>query len=229
MSRRPDLPRQRRGITPQMVGRYPDHDVLEQAEHWDEETRKVVLDRVERVPELRFFTVREASTLRALCDQLTAQDREPRVPVLELIDEKLDRGEGDGYRYFDMPEDGEAWRRVARGLDDEAGRRGAATFAALPPAVQHEVCHSFSRAELFGGVWETLNVSRAFDLVVRNVCDAYYAHPWAWNEIGFPGPAYPRGYAAFGSPGLGEEREGWEPREEFDLDPVVDTEKRHLE
>ncbi|MCW3019992.1 MAG: hypothetical protein JWN10_2300, partial [Solirubrobacterales bacterium] len=31
--RRPDwLPRQRRGITPQMIGRYPDYDVLEAAE-----------------------------------------------------------------------------------------------------------------------------------------------------------------------------------------------------
>ncbi len=30
------LPRQRRGRTPQMHGRYPDYDVLEQAAHWDE-------------------------------------------------------------------------------------------------------------------------------------------------------------------------------------------------
>ena len=22
----------------------------------------------------------------------------------------------------------------------------------------------------------------------------YYAHPWAWDEIGFGGPAYPRAY-----------------------------------
>lgn len=229
MSRRHDVPPQRRGITPQMVGRYPDHDVLEQADHWDEVTRAVVLDRVERVPELRFFTRREAMTLRVLCDLLTAQDTEPRIPVLELIDEKLHRGEGDGYRYFDMPDDREAWRAVVRGLDEEAERLGAESFAALPGHDQEDVCHRFSRGELYGGAWATLNVSRAFDLVVRNVCDAYYGHPWAWNEIGFPGPAYPRGYAAFGSPGLGEEREGWEPREEFELDPVVDTERRQLE
>ena len=24
--------------------------------------------------------------------------------------------------------------------------------------------------------------------------EAYYAHPWAWDEVGFGGPAYPRGY-----------------------------------
>jgi len=30
--------------------------VLENAEHWDEATRAVVLDRVENAPPLRFFT-----------------------------------------------------------------------------------------------------------------------------------------------------------------------------
>ncbi|MFP5387892.1 MAG: gluconate 2-dehydrogenase subunit 3 family protein, partial [Thermoleophilia bacterium] len=39
------LPRQRRGTTPQMLGRYPDYDVLEEVSHWDEATRRVVLDR----------------------------------------------------------------------------------------------------------------------------------------------------------------------------------------
>jgi hypothetical protein len=24
--------------------------------------------------------------------------------------------------------------------------------------------------------------------------EVYYAHPWAWDEIGYGGPAYPRGY-----------------------------------
>ena len=31
-------------------------------------------------------------------------------------------------------------------------------------------------------------------LLVHDVCAVYYAHPWAWDEIGFGGPAYPRGY-----------------------------------
>jgi hypothetical protein len=79
------LPRQRRGVTPQMRGRYPDFDVLEQAGHWDEATREVVLGRIERPP-VRFFSEREAATLGALCDVLTAQDREPRIPVINYVD-----------------------------------------------------------------------------------------------------------------------------------------------
>ena len=31
-------------------------------------------------------------------------------------------------------------------------------------------------------------------LLVQDCVEGYYAHPWAWDEIGFGGPAYPRGY-----------------------------------
>jgi hypothetical protein len=30
--------------------------------------------------------------------------------------------------------------------------------------------------------------------VVQDCVEIYYGHPWAWDEIGFGGPAYPRGY-----------------------------------
>ena len=225
-----NLPRQRRGTTPAMVGRYPDYDVLEQAEHWDEATRKLVLDRVHNVPELRFFGEQEAATLRALCDHLTAQHDEPRIPVLNYVDEKLALGKLDGYQYFDMPDDRDMWRLVARGLDEEARKQGVESYALLGFHEQLELCHRFSNAELHGGAWASLNVSRAFELVMRHVCEAYYSHPWAWNEIGFGGPAYPRGYARFGSPHLRDaETETWEGKEEFELDPVKDVRRRGLD
>ncbi len=225
------MPPQRRGVTPGMVGRYPDFDVLEQAEHWDELTRRVVIDRVENVPKLHFFDLREAATLIALCDLLTGQTgEEPKIPVLSYIDEKLANGELDGYRYFDMPDDNETWRAVARGLDEEARKRGVESFALLSVFDQQEICHLFAKAELFGGAWATLNVARAFSVVMRHVCAQFYSHPWAWNEIGFGGPAYPRGYARFGSPHLRKaESEAWEGEEAFELDPVRDVKERGLD
>jgi hypothetical protein len=227
----PNLPRQRRGTTPGMVGRYPDFDVLDEAGHWDEVTREVVLDRVEKVPPIRFFDNREAATLTALCDHLTGQvDEEPKVSVLAYVDEKLFEGKLDGYRYFDMPDDREAWRLVARGFDDEAQALGVESFSLLGDHEQNELCHRFAKGELHGGVWATLNVSRAFSLVMRTVCGCFYSHPWAWNEIGFGGPAYPRGYARFGSPHLRNgETESWEGLEAYELDPVADTEERGLD
>jgi hypothetical protein len=196
--------------TPQGAGRYRDYDVLSQAGHWDEVTRRLVLDRVENVPPIRFFNEEEQRTLIAFCDVVTAQDSEPRIPVLSYVDEKLYEGKRDGWQHHDVPDDDEVWRRVARGLDETASTK---TFADAPLEEQLAIVARFSKADLHGGVWETMSVERAFSVVTRYVVQAFYAHPWAWNEIGFGGPAYPRGYAAFGSPDLGE-REHWEAKEE---------------
>ena len=49
---------------------------------------------------------------------------------------------------------------------------------------------------------------------------AFYAHPWAWEEIGFGGPAYPRGYKNLGI----DRREPYEVRDAHPgNDPTTDS------
>jgi hypothetical protein len=191
----------------------------------------VVLARVQKTPERRFFEAGEWETLEALCDHLSGQvGEEPKLPVLAFVDEKLHEGKRDGYRYFDLPDDGVTWRTVARGMDEEARPYGVTVFERLGTHEKDALCHRFSKGELYGGSWATLNVGRAFGIVMRDICEAYYSHPWAWNEIGFPGPAYPRGYSRFGSPHLHNgETETWEALEAYELDPVRDTKLRGLD
>jgi hypothetical protein len=219
------LPRQRNGVTPQMHGRYPDFNVLDEVEHWDEATRRVVLDRVQNVPPVRFFTDEEARTLGVFCDLVLAQDSEPKVPVLEMVDAKLFEGRLDGFRYADMPDDRETWRRVAVGLDVAVRQHGASAFASAPWPVQREVIRSFGEGELHGQVWDELSPKRAWSVVMRAILSAFYSHPWAWNEIGFGGPAYPRGYARFG---IGQ-RESWEGTPASEDDPVKEVREAGLE
>ena len=69
---------------------------------------------------------------------------------------------------------------------------------------------------LAGGAWDELNVGAPGASSCARRWRAFYSHPWAWNEIGFGGPAYPRGYARMGV-GLSE---AWEGAEAFDVDPV---------
>jgi hypothetical protein len=209
------LPRQRRGITPQMLGRYPDYDVLEHAAEWDAVTRDVVLARVHDVPELRFFTPGEARCLRVFCDVVMAQEDEPRIPVLEMVDEKLHAGRLDGFQHADMPDDRDTWRAVAAELEREG----------LPDADdegRRVIVDRFSKGEL---TWESVDCGKAFGVVMRAVLSAFYSHPWAWNEIGFGGPAYPRGYMRLAA-GRPEPDEG---REAFDLDPVPDVRRRGID
>jgi hypothetical protein len=193
------LPRQRAGTSPQMVGRYPDYDVLAHAEHWDAATRAVVEARLGTRPSMRFFSEREQPTLRALCDVATAQDAEPRVPVAEMVDEKLAAGRLDGFRYVDMPSDFDTWHLVLRGLDETAQARSSAeSFAACTTEGQEGIFAAFVDGSLHGGAWDQLNVTRAFSVCMRAILAAFYSHPWAWNEIGYGGPAYPEGYMRMG-------------------------------
>lgn len=192
------LPRQRRGTTPQMIGRYPDFDVLDAIDTWDHATKKVVLARLDPPGPLRFFTAEEEPTLRALCDTCTAQDTDPRIPVAESVDAKLADGRLDGYQYADMPDDRDTWRLVLAGLDEIAHDRTGSPFADCDTAAQEGIVGDFANANLSGGTWERLNVSRAWSVCMRAILSGFYSHPWAWNEIGFGGPAYPRGFMRLG-------------------------------
>jgi hypothetical protein len=221
----PGLPRQRRGTTPQQRGRYPDYDVLESREHWDETTRRVVLSRVEKVPQRTFFTLDEEETLDAFADVVLHQTGPPRIPVLRFVDAKLAAGRGEGYRYVGMPDDGETWRRLARGLDEAAEANGAPTFVAASDEQRTAVVEAFADGRIEGPTWTTLDAKHAWSIVMRDLLTVFYAHPWSWNEIGFGGPAYPRGYARLGV-GLSEE---WEGEEAFELDPVRDVRERGIE
>ena len=205
-----------------MIGRYPDFDVLDAVDTWDEATKKVVLARLEPPGPLRFFTPAEEPILRAFCDTVLAQDCEPRVPVPEMVDSKLAEGRLDGYQYADMPDDRGTWRLVLRGLDHTATQGYQTGFAHCTEDQRNAIVAQFAQGRLVGGVWDELNVTRAWSVVMRAALAAFYSHPWAWNEIGFGGPAYPRGFMRLGGPGAdgAAVREPFEKPGATDEDPV---------
>jgi hypothetical protein len=50
--------------------------------------------------------------------------------------------------------------------------------------------------------------------VLHDICGAYYSHPYAWSQIGFGGPANPRGYVRMNF----NRRDPWEAVEASDGD-----------
>ncbi len=193
--------------------RYPTADVLAQRGHWDEATRRVVLDRVHNVPEFRFFDAHERATLEALCARVTPQEHRPadrRIAIAPWIDQRCARGFADGFRFDDMPPNEHAWRWGLQGLDQTSQAMFGSAFADLAAERQDEVLRAVRAGSPPGDAWKQMPAARWWAYVaVRQITGTYYAHPYAWDEIGFGGPAYPRGYFAlnFGAP------EPWEPRE----------------
>ncbi len=212
----PFRPPDRHGITPQNRGRFPGFDVLAQADQWDQVTAGVVLARLALPKMLSFFTPAEVAVAAPLLDLLLAQDSDPKVPVLALIDARLATGETDGWHYDDMPEDGQAWRDTLAGLDSDARGRCGAGYAELTAPRQARLLQDVQHLADGGQEWHAWSAGHVWSLWTRYASTAFYSHPWAWNEIGFSGPAYPRGYL---NPGVNA-RESYEVAEHHDLDPV---------
>ncbi len=187
----------RSGVTPGGTeSRVPGFDVLSQQSAWDPVTTGVVLSRLGPRPPLRYFSPDEEAVARPLLDLILDQHDEPRVPAFEMVDQRLAELATDGWRYEDLPPDPQAWSESLRALDEDAGERHGCGFAECTPedraAILQEVL------DVGRGSWHDMRADRVWSLWTRYACTAFYSHPWAWNEIGFPGPAYPRGYKNLG-------------------------------
>ncbi|MFY9928518.1 MAG: gluconate 2-dehydrogenase subunit 3 family protein [Streptosporangiaceae bacterium] len=196
-----------------MDDRFPGFDVLGQAPHWDRVTAEVVTSRTQPPP-VTFFTAAQEACAAALLSLILDLHDEPRVPVLAMIDARLAAGQTDGWRYDDMPEDGQAWRDTLTYLDADAAQRCGRTFAEAPRADQTALVQAIQDGA-DGGQWHGLPATHVWSLWTRYACTAFYAHPAGWAEIGFPGPAYPRGYKNAGVDKL-------EPYEVHDARPGID-------
>lgn len=181
-------------------GYYPGYETMRQQKFWDEATRKVVTERVDGPQKpYRFFNAEEIRTLEAVADRLLPQDDrvpERRVPILPKIDERLHENRLNGYRYDDMPPDQEAYRIGARAFEVMAQRLRNCRFDQLSVQDQELFLKSIHDAEPLEAreEWQKMNIERFWTLLLTDVAGTYYAHPWAWDEIGYGGPAYPRGY-----------------------------------
>jgi len=196
--------------------RFPGYDVLGEVDTWDAVTAGVVLARLGPPPPIRFFTPAEQAVGAALFDLLLDQWTRPLVPVLELVDARLAEAITDGWRYEDMPEDGPAFRATFNFLDEDAERAGGSKFHELDHDLQTELVQRIQDLSDNGDQWHGLPAKHVWSLWTRYACAAFYSHPWAWNEIGFGGPAYPRGYKNIGP----DKREPWEVKDRVNREPI---------
>ena len=180
-------------------GYYPGFSTLSQQKFWDEATRKVVLARVNDVPPIRFFNEDEAKLMQAVCDRIIPQDDRDeahKIPVLNYIDNRLHSRRIDGYQFEDMPPDHEAHRLGLQAIEQIAQHMYGKHFVELDQTQQDTILKSIHDAKppAANEIWQKMSVKHFWLLLVQDVVDAYYAHPYAWDEVGFGGPAYPRGY-----------------------------------
>ena len=196
-----------------MSNRYPDYDVLRkrQGPSWNEPSRQVVDRRLAVPREHGFFSTTQRRTLEALCDRIVPQPKDrPPKPVAALVELKGAEGRGEGYRDARLPLLQQVWPLGLDALDSEAQQRHQRGFAELAAAQQDALIAAMQRNELKGDAWQGVPAAAFFShRVVHDISAAYYSHPTAWNELGFGGPASPRGYVRLAE----DARDSWEAAE----------------
>lgn len=181
-----------------MSARYPGYNVLSKRDgpSWNEATRKAIYARLQVPRTPQFFTPEEWRTLGAVCDAILPQDDDPDpAPLAAYVDQKMAQNHTDGYRHGALPRQGEAWRRGLAALEAEARAAHGVGFHELAPDQRDELLRRMQEGDLDDDAWGGMAPAVFFQYrVIPDVTHAFYAHPKAWNEIGFGGPASPRGY-----------------------------------
>ena len=195
------------------TGRYPGYDVLAKRDSpsWNDQTRQVVDARLAIEVRPVFLNEVEWRALEALCERVMPQptNRAP-VPIPAYVDRQLAAGKLKGYRFAQMPQPAKAWQCALAALDEVAQREKGRVFADLTALDQDGVLQRMSDGSLQSPALEGMPPKTFWaSHVLHDVVGAYYAHPTAWSEIGWGGPASPRGYVRLDL----NRRDAWEPEE----------------
>ena len=193
---------------------YPGYDVLAKRDtpSWDDKTRQVIAQRLSTPNTPSFFSAQEWEIAGALCRRIVPQtDDEGQVSLAALLDAKLLANHGDGFRDADMPYMQEAWRLGLAALDAESeARHSGRGFASLTDAERDALLGAMQAGEVAGERWSAIDAQKFFKRrILVDVPALYYGHPKAWSEMGFGGPASPRGYVRLD----GDRADPWEAQE----------------
>ncbi|MGH8233422.1 MAG: gluconate 2-dehydrogenase subunit 3 family protein [Terriglobales bacterium] len=196
-----------------MPDRYPGYDVLAKRDSpsWNEPTRRVIDARLATPNEPRFFNAQEWQTLTAICDRIVPQPKSRKqVPISALVDRKMANDALDGYRRASLPKMQKAWQRGLAALDAAAVAKHEQRFHTLAAPDQDALLRAMQTGQLDAPEWGGMPADTFFsERVAHDILAAYYSHPTSWNEIGFGGPASPRGYVRM----YFNRRDPWEPVE----------------
>lgn len=192
-----------------ITSRYPSYDVMDEQSAWDEHTRSILSSRLHTSGDYRFLSTVEAETLRACCCLLLDEHRPEIIQfVLDHIDQKLAGGR-ESQRKPGIPPLPVLIRKGLEALDTACQALYTNRYFHLDEDRKKVILADISTGDSVPyEPWEGVPQSVFFRKLLTLALEGCYSHPKVWSEIGYGGPAYPRGYVRM------EQLDPWEAREE---------------
>ncbi|USG66335.1 gluconate 2-dehydrogenase subunit 3 family protein [Brevibacillus ruminantium] len=175
---------------------YPAYDVWEEHSEWDPHTRKIVGSRKTPQVACQFLTKEESMLLQTIVSVLVDEHRlEVLTYVTQHLDESLASPIGESQRKVGLPPKKELFRMGLAGINEESHFHYHTDFIALKREEQQTVLEEIAanRAS-HASSWSQVQAKDFFQKLLHDTVSAYYSHPLVWSDIGYGGPAYPRGY-----------------------------------
>lgn len=196
-----------------MTDRYSEYDVLDKFDtlSWNDKTRRVVSDRMSLDERRDALTGGQYETLRRVVERICPQP-EKRAPAntLAVVLDRIERNAGDGFRPASLPALRECWRRGLDAIDAEARKRHDKPFADLDGAQADGILAAVENGKVEAADWESLPSKTFWEWrLIPDIVSAHWSHPSLWSQMGFGGPASPRGYVRLEA----NRRDPWEAQE----------------
>lgn len=175
---------------------YPSYNVMDEQKEWDAHTQFIVTSRLVFEHGHRFLTPVEAETLRAWCVLLLDDHRGDIIQtIIRHIDQTLTEDKGEGQRKTHVPPLRILLRQGLKAIDETGWIADSQPFFQLKESAQRQIMLQINDASYPPTkTWEDIPQKALFNKLLQLSIEAYYSHPLVWSEIGYGGPAYPRGY-----------------------------------
>ena len=176
--------------------RYPAYDLLKEKGHWDEHTREIVLKRLGPFGQHKFLSDHEAEMVFSIAKHIVYDHRKEILDyVIHHLDSSLSSPIGEDQRKVGTPPQQILIREGLKAIDKLAAKQYSAPFLALDPKQQLALLEGLDHGKAMPlPEWQKIPQQDLFKKLATGIVSAYYSHPTVWSEIGYGGPAYPRGY-----------------------------------
>lgn len=184
---------------------------MKEKEHWDDHTREIVEKRLQQ-KDYQNLSLHESILLHHIASQLLDDTRDSVLHyVVDHFDQQLGSDIGENQRKADVPKASVLIREGIRAIENYATLTYGKQYAGLPDEEKQAILTKIQNNQIdltADGIH--IPAKELFNKLHNEAAIAYYSHPTVWSEIGYAGPAYPRGYVRSEL----SQRDPWEAKRE---------------